>query len=100
MIKHIVVFKVKDGLTDAQKEDVLNSIRSLKDRVPGIVDLQVGENFSERSQGFTHALVVRFVDRAALDGYLPHPAHQDVVQNHFLPYLDESTPRIVVDFEI
>lgn len=100
MIEHIVVFKVKDGLTDAQKEDVLNSIRSLKDRVPGIVDLQVGENFSERSQGFTHALVVRFVDRAALDGYLPHPAHQDVVQNHFLPYLDENAPRIVVDFEI
>lgn len=100
MIEPIVVFKVKDGLTDAQKEDMLSAIRSLKDRVPGIVDLQVGENFSERAQGFTHALVVRFADRAALDAYLPHPAHQDVVQNHFLPYLDENKPRIVIDFEI
>ncbi len=100
MIEHIVVFKVKDGLTDVEKEDLLSALRSLKDRVPGIVDLLVGENFSERAQGFTHALVARFVDRAALDGYLPHPAHQEVVQNHFLPYLDMDKPRIVVDFEI
>jgi hypothetical protein len=100
MIEHIVVFKVKADLTDAQKNDMLSAIRSLKDRVPGILDLQVGENFSERAQGFTHALVVRFTDRAALDGYIPHPAHQDVVQNHFLSYLDPDTPRIVLDFEI
>ena len=100
MIQHIVVFKVKDGLADAEKEDLLSSVRGLKDRVPGVLDLAIGENFSPRSEGFTHALVMRFPDRAALDAYVAHPAHQDVVKNHFLPYLDPNKPPILIDFDL
>ncbi|MEB3259385.1 MAG: Dabb family protein, partial [Cyanobacteriota bacterium] len=38
-------------------------------------------------QGFTHGFCMTFRDRAARDAYLPHPAHQRVVEL-LLPLLE------------
>src|SRR5690606_11050768 len=96
MIEHIVLLKRRPGVSDAALQEALDGLRALKDRIPGILELTVGENFSHRSGGYTHALHARFVDRAALEAYTPHPAHQAVVA-----LLDATTePRIVVDYEV
>jgi len=76
---------------------VMEKLRALHGRIPGIQDLTCGANFSARSQGFTHALVVRFEDRAALEAYGPHPAHQRVVQEFISPIRAET---LVVDYEV
>ncbi|MEX2387843.1 MAG: Dabb family protein, partial [Phycisphaeraceae bacterium] len=49
--------------------------RSLKTKVPGIRHLAVGENFTDRSGGFTHGLLVTLESRAALKVYADHPEH-------------------------
>jgi len=85
MVEHIVLFKWTEEATPEAIEKVVVGLRRLKDQVPNILALSCGENFSERSQGFTHGLVVRFPDRAALEVYGPHPAHQHVVQNYINP---------------
>ena len=48
-------------------------LRGLKGKIAGIVDLSCGPNFSDLANCYTHGLVVRFTDRAALEAYGPHP---------------------------
>ena len=44
-------------------------------KVPGILDVTFGATFThDRSQGYTHALVVDLADKAALDVSVPLPA--------------------------
>jgi hypothetical protein len=97
MIEHIVLFKVRADALPAAVTAMVEGLAGLKTRVPGIVDLSVGTNISDRNKGFTHALVVRFTDKAALDAYLPHPAHQEVVQSRVRPIMEDA---LVVDYEI
>ena len=94
MIDHLVFLAVREDASPEDVEDLISSIRGLKDTVPGVVDLTVGENFSERSGGYTHGLFVRFETREDLQGYIKHPDHLAVVEK-----LDALTTRIVVDYE-
>jgi hypothetical protein len=97
MVEHVVLFKTTPEATEEQKGRMVAELASLKEKIPGIVDLSVGTNFSERSQGFDIGLVVRFVDRAALEVYLPHPAHRGCVDQFVAPIKQDV---IVVDYEI
>jgi hypothetical protein len=94
MIDHLVFLAAKDDASPEDIEDLMSSMRGLKDTVPGVVDLSIGENFSPRSGGYTHGLFVRFKTADDLQGYLKHPDHQAVVEK-----LDRLTSRIVVDYE-
>lgn len=85
MIEHIVLFQWKEDATEAAIEQAMEGLRGLKGQVPNIIDLSCGKNFSDRAGKFTHGLVVRFPDKAALEVYGPHPAHQHVVQNFINP---------------
>jgi antibiotic biosynthesis monooxygenase (ABM) superfamily enzyme len=94
MIDHLVFLAAKDDASPEDIEELMSSMRGLKDTVPGVVDLSIGENFSPRSGGYTHGLFVRFETADDLQGYLEHPDHQAVVEK-----LDRLTSRIVVDYE-
>lgn len=97
MIEHLVLFQWTPDASAEAIMNVVSELRTLKGQIPGIRDLTCGENFNTRSQGFTHALVVRFEDRAALEAYGPHPAHQRVVQEFINPIRVET---LAVDYEI
>jgi stress responsive alpha/beta barrel protein len=94
VIDHLVFVAARGDASPEDIEDLISSIRGLKDTVPGVVDLTVGENFSERSGGYTHGIFVRFESREGLQGYMKHPDHLLVVEK-----LDALTTRIVVDYE-
>jgi len=95
MVDHLVFFAVRNGISSENVEDLISSIRNLKDQVSSTVDLSVGEDFSGRAGEYTHALFARFEDRDGLHEYLGHPAHLAVVEK-----LDErTTGRIVADYE-
>ena len=95
MVDHLVFFAVKEDATPEEVEDLLSSIRGLKDEVPDTVDLSVGEDFTGRSGGYTHALFARFEDASGLQEYMQHPAHLAVVEK----LGNVTTGRIVVDYE-
>lgn len=97
MVEHVVLFKVKDATTPDAVEAMVSSLCDLEGQVPGIVNLTVGSNFSDRSKGFTHGLVVRFRNPEALETYITHPAHEAVVKERIRPIVDDI---IVVDYEI
>lgn len=94
MIDHLVFLAAREDASPEDIEDLIASIRNLKETVPGVVDLSVGENFSPRSGGYTHGLFVRFETAEDLQGYLKHPDHLAVGEK-----LDALTTRIVVDYE-
>lgn len=77
MITHIVLLSPAPGAT-AELESVGYDAVGLADEIPGIVDVHFGPDTSpeDLANGYTHALVVTFVDAAARDAYLPHPAHK------------------------
>jgi len=95
LVDHLVLFAVREGASAEEVEDLLASIRGLKDEVPGVVDLSVGKDFTGRAGEYTHALFARFEDRDGLKAYLEHPDHLVIVEK-----LGERTSgRIVVDYE-
>jgi Stress responsive A/B Barrel Domain len=95
MVDHLVFFAVREDASQGEVEDLLSSIRGLREVVPSTIDLSVGEDFSGRSGGYTHAIFARFEDRAGLREYMEHPAHLAVVEK-----LDATTTgRIVADYD-
>jgi hypothetical protein len=95
VVDHLVFFEVRAEASPEEVEDLVSSIRALRDEVSSTVDLSVGEDFSGRSGGYTHAIFARFRDTAGLREYMKHPAHLAVVEK-----LDATTTgRIVVDYE-
>jgi hypothetical protein len=97
VIEHIVLIKFSPITTQEQKKELILRTLLLKEKIPGILDIQQGFNFSTRSQGYEVGLTVRFQNRDALETYGPHPAHQEIVT-----YLKEIglEDSIIVDFEI
>jgi len=96
MIEHIVLFRWTEGTGQEAIDHAIAELRQLKGKIPGIVDLTCGTNFSDRAKGYTHGLVVRFKDRSALEAYGPHPEHQRVVQNFITPIRAEI---LALDYE-
>ena len=95
MIDHLVFMAMRDDISDEDRDDLLDSLRGLGAKVPGVVDIAVGEDFSGRAGEYTHALFARFEDRDGLETYMEHPEHLAVVEK-----LGERTAgRIVVDYE-
>jgi Stress responsive A/B Barrel Domain len=98
-VRHVVVFKFKPATTAQQVEEVTNAIRSLKDKIPGILSFEHGVNNSpeKKDLGFNHVYLLTFKDAASRDTYLPHPEH--VKFGELLGKLSVLEDVFVVDFE-
>jgi hypothetical protein len=75
MYIHAFVFQWVEGTTEEQKKRVKTEILALQGRIPGLLETHVGTNVSPRGQDYGFGGVMKFVDRAALDAYFPHPVH-------------------------
>jgi hypothetical protein len=99
-VRHMVVFKFKEGTTPDQIRQVTDALRALKDKIPGIVSFERGVNNSpeKKNLGFTHAFLITFENAKARDAYLPHPEHRKFGQ--LLGQLGVMEDVFVVDYEI
>ncbi len=81
MIRHIVLFKVKDGVAKGDGEVVraFEALRALEGVIPQIREWQMGENFSARPLAVDFALLSSFDTVEDLGAYIDHEAHRDVV---------------------
>lgn len=77
-VNHMVWMKFRPEVSEAQIAAHLSALRTLEQRVPGVQSLNLGRNFTERANGFTHGLSVILDDKAALQGYAVHPYHVEV----------------------
>jgi len=77
-VNHLVWLKFGADVPAERVQAHLNALQDLRSQLPGVVDLTLGANFTERANGFTHGLVVTLRDKAALAGYAVHPRHVEV----------------------
>jgi hypothetical protein len=96
MVDHLVFFAARADAASDDIEDLIASLKGLKNEIPSVVDMSVGEDFSGRAGEYTHALFARFDDRDGLKEYLGHPAHLAVVEKLEC----HTTGRIVADYEV
>src|SRR5215471_11375474 len=96
-IEHVARFRWKEEASQEAIDNALAELRKLKGKIPGLVDVSSGTNFSERAKGYTHVLIMRFADRSALQAFGPHPEHQRVAQNFVSPIRADS---LVLDYEL
>ncbi|HLM00536.1 MAG TPA: Dabb family protein [Pyrinomonadaceae bacterium] len=78
MLVHIVCWKYKPEITDAEREEHRAKLKSLPGVIPDILDFKVGADILHLERSFDTGLVATYADRAALDAYTVHPAHQAV----------------------
>ncbi len=99
MIKHIVMWTLKDqaeGATKAENiEQIKNRLNALVGQIPGLISLEVGENFTESAAAADLVLYSELESRDALALYQQHPQHVAVAQ--FIGAVTES--RQVADYE-
>lgn len=100
MIKHIVVWKFKDSAHGNDRATnarlTREKLESLRGRIPGLLHIEVGLDFSATASSGDVVLVSEFESRAALATYQSHPLHQAVV-----PFVAEAAlERRVVDYEV
>jgi len=95
-VRHVVLFKFKDGTTPEQIKSVEDAFRALPRQIQQIAGFEFGTNVSPegKSQGFTHCFFLTFADQKARDAYLPHPAHK-AFGKLLHPCLDKV---LVIDF--
>lgn len=81
MVNHVIIWKLKDELSDAEKaaakKRAKEGLEGLVDRVPGIVSLTVETELLPSSVG-DMMLNSRFADRDALTQYAVNPLHVEV----------------------
>ena len=95
MVIHTFAFRWKPGVTDDQKQRVIQEIRALQRQIPGLVETLVGTNISPRSQGYELGGVMKFADRTTFDVYNDHPVHQKLL-TWLMPLIDP----LEIDFEL
>jgi hypothetical protein len=97
-LRHVVVFKYKQGATEEQIREVTDAFRQLKGKIEGILSFEHGVNNSSEghSRGFTHVYVLTFENAKARDAYLPHPEHKKF--GELLGRLNILEEVFVVDF--
>jgi hypothetical protein len=76
-LRHVVLFGFGKTQRSATVAEVVRRFVELKERVPGIDDLEWGENSSSEGldHGHSHAFVLTFANPQARDAYLVHPDH-------------------------
>ena len=94
--RHVVLFKFKDSATTEQVTALEKAFADLAGKVNTVKEFEWGTNVSPEglNDGFTHCFLVTFADKAGLETYLPHPAHQEFVSK-LKPLLDRVC---VVDY--
>ncbi len=98
MVKHVILWKLKDGLDDpaAVKAAIKAGLEGLKGVVPGLLEIAV------RTEGLASSnadlmLDSSFESEAALKGYAVHPAHVAVASGKVRPFVQT---RLCLDYEV
>ena len=100
MVRHVIVWTLKDEYSDSEKAqikmDIKEGLEGLIDKVPGIVEIRVNTAGLPSSNGDL-MLDSLFESAEALKGYATHPAHVAVADGKVRPY---TKTRSCFDYEV
>ena len=99
MVKHIILWQLKDEFSPEQKSEIKKGIKSglegLKGQIDGLKEIRVYTEGLPSSNADLMLWSV-FEDEKALKGYAVHPAHIKVADEKVRPF---TKSRSCLDFE-
>ncbi|MGE3063712.1 MAG: Dabb family protein [bacterium] len=99
MVKHIVMWTVKEGALGKSKEEnalkLKEILEALKLKIPFIKKLEVGINYASDEAAYDVVLYSEFENREDLSKYVSHPDHQ-ALKDFIINIRDK---RCFVDYE-
>lgn len=99
MVKHIILWQLKDELSDSEKAVVKAGIKEglegLAGQIDGLCEIKVQCDGLPSSNADVMLYSV-FENEASLKGYAVHPAHVNVADTKVRPY---TKTRLCLDFE-
>ena len=100
MVKHVILWQLKDELSgmemDRVKAGIKEGLESLQGKIPGLVEIKVN-TVGLASSNADLMLDSTFEDEAALKGYATHPEHVAVANGKVRPF---TKTRLCLDYEI
>lgn len=100
MVKHIILWQLKDELSPEEKAAVIAGIKTglegLAGIIPGLREIRVNTGALPTSNAEV-MLDATLEDAAALAAYAVHPAHVAVADSKVRPY---TKMRVCMDFEL
>ena len=101
MVKHIILWRLREDLTAEEKarvkQDIKAGLEGLAGRIPGLLDIKVNVDGRLDSSNADLMLDSTLVDEAALRAYAVHPEHVAVADGKVRPY---TSLRTCLDYEI
>ena len=94
MIKHIVMFKLKDRNKE-NIEKIVTALKTLEGNIDVLRSAEIGVNFTKSERSYDIVLTTEFDDRNSLNAYGPHPNHLPVVET----VRSLCSGSVVVDYE-
>ena len=93
MVKHIVLYTLKEGVDKKEAVELIRSVlEPLVGKIPGLLHLEIRQAYN----GVDYALYSEFENREAMDQYAVHPLHQEA-KGHFFHLLNS---RVAADYEV
>jgi quinol monooxygenase YgiN len=94
------MWRVKNREDAKTREETCRAIKAkieaLRGRIPGMLHVDAGVDFSNSETSMDVVLYSEFESREALDGYQAHPAHQEMAK-----FITEyRIERRMVDYEV
>lgn len=104
MIVHVVLFGLKPGLTDADRNAVREALATAAREIPSVKNLRVGRRVKHSLPGYEQtmtddyefAVIIEFDTIQGVKDYLQHPAHA-AAGHHFTASLAKA---LAYDYEI
>ena len=95
MVKHIILWQLRDDLSADEKErvkqDIKQGLEGLAGRIPGLTDIKVNIDGRLDSSNADVMLDSTFLDEASLRAYAVHPDHVAVADGRVRPFTKART---------
>jgi hypothetical protein len=75
MVKHIVIWKLKEENREENALKIKEALEALNGQIPGLLHIEVGFDFSKKESSGDIALYSEFESIQHLDDYIAHPLH-------------------------
>jgi len=97
VIRHIFIGTFKANVSDAAKAEELDVLRAIKEKVSGVVDLQVGLSTGWIGSENSVVMTIDFAAKADFDAFIAHPYHTGLVSQKGAEYLSSY---VAAQFEL
>ena len=93
MVKHIVIYTLKEGVNKPEAIEIIRSVlEPLVGKIPGLLHMEIRRAF----RGMDYALYSEFERAEDVPAYRAHPLHKEA-KKHFFHLLDQ---RHSADYEV